>query len=72
MYIDPSGDLMMLPADMALLWDKDFRKYVVEFADDEDKFFDAFAKAFQKLEENGVKAFTSTGGSPDKPWYKFW
>lgn len=70
--LDPSGDLMMLPADMALLWDKNFRKYVVEFAGDEDKFFEAFAKAFQKLEENGVKAFISTGGNPGTPWYKFW
>lgn len=63
---------MMLPADMALLWDKEFRKYVVEFAKDEDVFFDTFAKAFQKLEENGVKAFQSSGGSGGKPWYQFW
>lgn len=60
---------MMLPADMALLWDKEFKKYVVEFADDEDKFFSAFAAAFQKLEENGVSAFK---GQPGKPWYQFW
>lgn len=62
---------MMLPSDMALLWDKDFRKYVVEFAKDEEAFFVAFASAFQKLEENGVKAF---GGEQqgNKPWYQFW
>lgn len=70
-FEDPTGDLMMLPADMALLWDKQFRKYVVEFAEDEDKFFVAFASAFQKLEENGVKAFVANKTS-GKPWYQFW
>lgn len=70
--IDPTGDLMMLPADMALLWDRDFRKYVVEFAQDEDKFFTAFATAFQKLEENGVQAFSSSNNGSGKPWFKFW
>lgn len=62
---------MMLPSDMALLWDKDFRKYTLEFAKDEEAFFKTFATAFQKLEENGVKAFQGTGGS-GKPWYQFW
>lgn len=70
-FEDPTGDLMMLPADMALLWDKDFRKYVAEFANDEDSFFKEFARAFQKLEENGVKAFQGKGGS-GKPWYQIW
>lgn len=71
-FEDQSGDLMMLPADMALLWDKEFRTYVVEFAQDEDKFFDAFAVAFQKLEENGVKAFDGSASASGKPWYQFW
>lgn len=62
---------MMLPSDMALLWDKSFRTYVVEFAKDEDAYFEAFASAFQKLEENGVKSFT-TGGKTGKAWYQFW
>lgn len=70
-FTDDSGDLMMLPTDMALLWDKEFRKYVVEFAKDEDAFFKAFAKAFQKLEENGVRAFEKNLSS-GKPWYQFW
>eukprot|EP00803_Ostreobium_quekettii_P002696 evm.model.scf_840.5 EVM.evm.TU.scf_840.5 scf_840:39307-43145(-) len=39
-YEDPSGELMMLPADMALLWDKGFRKYVDLYAKDEEKFFE--------------------------------
>lgn len=61
----------MLPADMALLWDKDFRKHVEDFAKDEDTFFKTFAGAFQKLEENGVTAFEGKGGL-GKPWYQFW
>ncbi len=48
---------MMLPSDMAMLWDREFRKHVEDFAKDEEMFFKEFAKAFQKLEENGVQAF---------------
>lgn len=54
-YEDPSGDLMMLPADMALVWDKEFRKYVELYAKDEELWHKDFANAFQKLTENGVK-----------------
>lgn len=62
---------MMLPADMAMLWCKDFRKHVAAFAADEEYFFSEFAKAFQKLEENGVAAFN--GNAPvGKAWYQFW
>jgi len=64
-FEDPSGKLMMLPADLALIQDPEFKKYVVEYANDEAKFFKDFASAFQKLEEFGVKAFA-------KPWYQFW
>lgn len=53
-YEDPSGKLMMLPSDMALLWDGKFKKYVQEYAKDEEKFFNDFAKAFSKLLELGV------------------
>lgn len=45
---------MMLPTDMWLIWDKKFRSYVYEYAKDEDKFFQDFAKAFSKLLELGV------------------
>jgi len=55
-FEDPTGELMMLPSDMAMIWDKDFRKYVETYAKDEDLFFKDFAAAFQKLEELGVKA----------------
>jgi cytochrome c peroxidase len=48
------SDLMMLPTDMALLDDKNFRRYVEAYAKDEQLFFDDFAKAFEKLLELGV------------------
>ena len=34
----PDGKLMMLPSDMALIWDKEFRQHVQVYAKDEDKF----------------------------------
>jgi len=49
------SDLMMLPADMALMEDKEFRKYVELYAKDRDVFFADFARAFGKLLELGVK-----------------
>jgi cytochrome c peroxidase len=64
-YEDPTGKLMMLPADLALLKDPQFKKICQEFASDESKYFKEFAGAFQKLEEAGVKALA-------KPWYQFW
>mmetsp|Transcript_44629 Transcript_44629/g.85322 ORF Transcript_44629/g.85322 Transcript_44629/m.85322 type:complete len:336 (+) Transcript_44629:62-1069(+) len=65
-FEDPTGQLMMLPSDMALLWDKAFQKQVAIYAKDEALFFDDFAKAFKKLMELGVPAFNP------KPWYQFW
>ncbi|OQS02254.1 cytochrome c peroxidase, mitochondrial precursor [Thraustotheca clavata] len=59
-YEDPSGDLMMLPADMAFIWDPQFKKYVELYAKDEELWHKDFAKAFQKLTENGCK-FEKTG-----------
>jgi len=53
-YEDPSGELMMTPADMAFLTDPAFRKYVDLYAKDEQRFFQDFAKAFGKLLEQGV------------------
>lgn len=69
-FEDSSGSLVMLPSDMVLLWDKQYRKHVEEFAADEDAFFFEFGAAFQKLQENGVKAFAET--QTNKPWYQFW
>jgi len=48
------GDLMMLPADMAFVEEPAFKKWVEVYAKDEQRFFNDFAKAFQKLEELGV------------------
>jgi cytochrome c peroxidase len=53
-YQDESGALMMLPADMALIEDPDFKKWVEYYAKDEDAFFKDFAVVFQKLLENGT------------------
>jgi len=51
--------LMMLPADMALVNDPSFKKYVELYAKDQEKFKKDFASAFSKLLELGVK-FPST------------
>eukprot|EP00824_Muranothrix_gubernata_P002992 TRINITY_DN13675_c0_g1_i1.p1 TRINITY_DN13675_c0_g1~~TRINITY_DN13675_c0_g1_i1.p1 ORF type:complete len:366 (+),score=76.71 TRINITY_DN13675_c0_g1_i1:73-1098(+) len=50
----PSKELVMLPTDMALLHDKEFRKWVEAFANDEKLFFKEFAAAFAKLLALGV------------------
>ena len=54
-YEDPSGKLMMLPSDIALIHDKSFLKYVKMYAKQPDTFRADFTAAFQKLEENGTK-----------------
>jgi len=59
-YTDPSGKLMMLPSDLALVQDAAMKKHVEAYAKDEALFFKDFAAAFQKLEELGVKF-------PEKP-----
>eukprot|EP01038_Epipyxis_sp_PR26KG_P004687 gene4687-6583_t len=53
-YEAQGGEIMMLPADLALIQDKEFRKYVELYAKDEKAFFDDFAAAFSKLLELGV------------------
>eukprot|EP00210_Caulerpa_lentillifera_P000998 g961.t1 len=53
-YEDVSGKLMMLPTDMALLWDNKFKDVVHTYAKDEETFFKDFAAAFSKLLELGV------------------
>jgi len=54
-YEDPSGNLMMLPSDMTLKYDNKFKKYALEYKNNEEKFFTDFAAAFKKLTELGVK-----------------
>lgn len=48
-YADPSGELMMLPTDMALVQDEKFLEHVKAYAEDEALFFKDFAEAFGKL-----------------------
>lgn len=54
-FEDKSGELMMLATDLALINDVKFRPVVEEYAKDEKKFFDDFAKAWIKLQELGCK-----------------
>lgn len=61
-YEDPTGELMMLPADLVLIKDAAFRPIVEEFAKDEAKFFTEFAAAFQKLNELGTNCPAKKGG----------
>jgi cytochrome c peroxidase len=59
-YIDKkTGSLMMLPSDMALIQDKKFKEWVVEYSANSDLFFHDFSKAFSRLLELGV---------PEKQW----
>eukprot|EP00842_Homolaphlyctis_polyrhiza_P006226 jgi/Hompol1/6604/HPOL_000601-RA len=60
-----TGTLMMLPTDLSLIKDRIFYRYVTEYAKDQDKFFEDFAKAFNKLEELGVQFPENT------PVYRF-
>lgn len=56
-YVDKSsGSLMMLPTDYSLIKDSTFKKYVQEYAKDEQKFFKDFADVFARLLELGVPA----------------
>lgn len=52
-YEDPTGDLMMLETDLALVKDPEFRKWVEIYNKDYDLFAEDFAKAWTKLTENG-------------------
>lgn len=46
--------LMMLPSDLALIKDKEFKKHVDRYAKDSEVFFNEFSDAFVKLLELGV------------------
>jgi len=50
----PTGELMMLPTDMALKTDPVFRPFTELYAHNEAKFFEDFAVAFSKLISLGV------------------
>jgi catalase (peroxidase I) len=55
-YTDPSGELMMLPTDLALIQDEKFLPFVQLYAKDEDAFFKDFSAAFSKLLSLGCPA----------------
>jgi len=59
---DPTDRLMMLPTDMAFLYDPAFRSVVEEYANDNDLFFTDFAAAFARLLELGVPRSASNPG----------
>jgi catalase (peroxidase I) len=54
-FADPDDEIMMLPADLAMIKDPEFKKYVELYAKDKDVFYKDFAQAFGKLLELGVK-----------------
>lgn len=56
-YETANGELMMLPTDMALIWDDKMRPYVELYAKDEELFLKDFKKAWMKLQELGVRKF---------------
>ncbi|CAJ0646669.1 15295_t:CDS:2, partial [Entrophospora sp. SA101] len=54
-YIDKeTGNLMMLPTDIALTKDKKMRPWVEKYAKDEELWFKDFSEVFHKLEELGI------------------
>ncbi|THH05349.1 hypothetical protein EW145_g4863 [Phellinidium pouzarii] len=57
--------LMMMPTDYALTTDKNFKKYVKAYAEDQDLFFKDFSKAFSKVLELGVPV---TQWVTSEPW----
>lgn len=54
-FEDPTGDLMMLPSDIVLIQDKEFRKYVEKYAKDADLFHKDFGAVVGKLFDLGCK-----------------
>lgn len=52
-YEDPTGELMMLPSDVALIQDPGFKKWVEIYSKDSARFSKDFAAAFGKLQDVG-------------------
>ena len=52
---DLETELMMLPTDLALLSDPQFKPWVHKYAEDKDAFFGDFSRAFAKLVELGIQ-----------------
>ncbi|KAI8822852.1 heme peroxidase [Fimicolochytrium jonesii] len=66
-YTDEDDELMMLPADMAVIRDPEFAKIAKEYAQDKDVFFKDFAAAFEKLIDLGVPRGDDKGNAPVAP-----
>jgi len=64
-FRDSNDRIMMLPADMAIRWDPEFKKVAEEYSKDKQLFFNDFAAAFGKLLELGVKR----SGDTETPAY---
>jgi cytochrome c peroxidase len=62
---EKTKSLMMLPADMAIVQDKEFKKWAVKYANDQELFFKDFAAAYSKLLELGVPYEANT------PYWEF-
>ncbi|CAI4595851.1 AMM_1a_G0033960.mRNA.1.CDS.1 [Saccharomyces cerevisiae] len=60
---DSKSGYMMLPTDYSLIQDPKYLSIVKEYANDQDKFFKDFSKAFEKLLENGI-TFPKDAPSP--------
>ncbi|ORZ36958.1 mitochondrial putative cytochrome c peroxidase [Catenaria anguillulae PL171] len=54
-FVDEDDEIMMLPAEMAFVFDDQFKQYVELYAKDKNVFYADFAAAFGKLLELGVK-----------------
>ena len=66
-YDYKTASLMMLPTDLSLIQDKKFKKYVEQYAKDQDLFFKDFSAAFEKLLELGVPFNPETPSMDFKP-----
>jgi|UPI000581AC1A hypothetical protein len=66
-YQDPSGKLMMLPTDMALIQDEAFLPFVKKYAEDEQAFFADFAEAFAALISKGCPAHCQPNAERQAP-----
>ncbi|KIW91288.1 uncharacterized protein Z519_08184 [Cladophialophora bantiana CBS 173.52] len=59
--VEGAEELMMLPTDMALLEDAQFRVWVDRYAADKELFFTDFARVFAKLLELGIRRDPQSG-----------